>query len=115
MPGFDSILSSRNALCCHLHSAVALVVAHPKVQAFAAFQLARWRSNDEASVHQDTCLCGRWRRGHGSGFCILNDLAITALELLRRGVVRRVLILDLDVHQVTRRMLLPKSALFVDS
>lgn len=49
-----------------------------------------------------TILWGCWRRGHGSGFCILNDLAITALELLRRGVVRRVLILDLDVHQVTR-------------
>jgi acetoin utilization deacetylase AcuC-like enzyme len=38
--------------------------------------------------------------GHGSGFCILNDLALTALELQRRGDVTRVLILDLDVHQV---------------
>lgn len=37
--------------------------------------------------------------GHGSGFCILNDLALTALELQRRGDVTRVLILDLDVHQ----------------
>lgn len=37
--------------------------------------------------------------GHGSGFCILNDLAVTALELQRRGDVRRVLVLDLDVHQ----------------
>lgn len=35
----------------------------------------------------------------GSGFCILNDLAITAEELLKRGSVQRVLILDLDVHQ----------------
>lgn len=37
---------------------------------------------------------------HGSGFCILNDLAVTAMELLGRGAVRRVLVLDLDVHQV---------------
>jgi acetoin utilization deacetylase AcuC-like enzyme len=37
----------------------------------------------------------------GSGFCILNDLAITAEVLLQRGVVQRVLIVDLDVHQVS--------------
>ena len=36
----------------------------------------------------------------GSGFCILNDLAIAAEVLLARGAVQRVLILDLDVHQV---------------
>lgn len=35
----------------------------------------------------------------GSGFCILNDLAITAAVLLREAAVQRVLILDLDVHQ----------------
>ena len=35
----------------------------------------------------------------GSGFCIINDLAITANTLLARGDVSRVLILDLDVHQ----------------
>lgn len=37
---------------------------------------------------------------HGSGFCILNDLAFTARQLLsQRSDVQRVLILDLDVHQ----------------
>jgi hypothetical protein len=36
----------------------------------------------------------------GSGFCILNDLAVTAEVLLRERLVARVLILDLDVHQV---------------
>lgn len=36
----------------------------------------------------------------GSGFCILNDLAVTAATLLREGAAQRVLILDLDVHQV---------------
>jgi acetoin utilization deacetylase AcuC-like enzyme len=33
------------------------------------------------------------------GYCILNDLAVAAEELLARGAARRVLILDLDVHQ----------------
>lgn len=39
-------------------------------------------------------------RAGGSGFCILNDLAVTAEALLAAGRVQRVLILDLDVHQV---------------
>ncbi|WP_428387858.1 histone deacetylase family protein [Mucisphaera sp.] len=37
--------------------------------------------------------------GHGSGFCILNDLAVAARVALERGWVERVLIVDLDVHQ----------------
>jgi acetoin utilization deacetylase AcuC-like enzyme len=35
----------------------------------------------------------------GSGFCVFNDLAVTVRRLLREGAVRRVLLLDLDVHQ----------------
>lgn len=35
----------------------------------------------------------------GSGFCIFNDLAVTARRLLTDGLVERVLIVDLDVHQ----------------
>lgn len=35
----------------------------------------------------------------GSGFCMVNDLAYTALTLLNSGEVNRVLIFDLDVHQ----------------
>lgn len=35
----------------------------------------------------------------GSGFCMVNDLAYTALSLLRRKIVKKVLIFDLDVHQ----------------
>lgn len=34
-----------------------------------------------------------------SGYCILNDLAISALSLLRQGRVNKVLIFDCDVHQ----------------
>jgi len=35
----------------------------------------------------------------GEGFCLLNDMAIAANVLLERGVVSKVLIVDLDVHQ----------------
>jgi acetoin utilization deacetylase AcuC-like enzyme len=35
----------------------------------------------------------------GAGYCVLNDLAIAANRLLAEGDVRRVLIVDLDVHQ----------------
>lgn len=35
----------------------------------------------------------------GEGFCLLNDLALTAKILLAEGRVRQVLIVDLDVHQ----------------
>lgn len=38
-------------------------------------------------------------RDFGSGFCIFNDLAVAAREMLRRGAVHQVLIIDLDVHQ----------------
>jgi acetoin utilization deacetylase AcuC-like enzyme len=36
---------------------------------------------------------------YGSGFCIFNDLAMAAKVLQQEGLVRRVLIVDLDVHQ----------------
>lgn len=38
-------------------------------------------------------------RGYGAGFCVFNDLAFAAHALIRHHGVRRVLILDLDVHQ----------------
>lgn len=37
--------------------------------------------------------------GFGSGFCIFNDLAVTAAALLRDGTAGRILVVDLDVHQ----------------
>ncbi|MEM0514615.1 histone deacetylase [Pseudoalteromonas sp. YIC-827] len=36
---------------------------------------------------------------HGSGYCIFNDFAIAARELIQQGRVDTVLLLDLDVHQ----------------
>jgi acetoin utilization deacetylase AcuC-like enzyme len=36
---------------------------------------------------------------HGAGFCALNDVAIAVAQLRFEGIVKRVLIVDLDVHQ----------------
>jgi acetoin utilization deacetylase AcuC-like enzyme len=35
----------------------------------------------------------------GEGFCLLNDMAIAANYVLHHGLAKRVLIIDLDVHQ----------------
>lgn len=35
----------------------------------------------------------------GEGFCMLNDFAVAAHYLLHHGLVQRILIIDLDVHQ----------------
>jgi acetoin utilization deacetylase AcuC-like enzyme len=35
----------------------------------------------------------------GEGFCVFNDTAVAAREMQARGLVRRVVILDCDVHQ----------------
>lgn len=44
---------------------------------------------------------GTHHAGHASarGFCVFNDLAIVTRELRREGRARRVLVVDLDVHQ----------------
>lgn len=36
---------------------------------------------------------------HGSGFCMLNDLAVTAKDMVNSQAVDKILIVDLDVHQ----------------
>ena len=38
-------------------------------------------------------------REFGSGYCVYNDQAVAALHLLAAGLVERVAIIDLDVHQ----------------
>jgi len=37
--------------------------------------------------------------GHGEGFCVLNDVAVAVRVLQREQRIRRVLVVDLDVHQ----------------
>src|SRR5207253_9923718 len=39
------------------------------------------------------------RADTGAGYCVFNDLAITATRLIDEGKAGRILILDLDVHQ----------------
>lgn len=38
-------------------------------------------------------------RDHGEGYCVFNDAAIAALTLQSEGAVKRVAIIDCDVHQ----------------
>ncbi len=38
-------------------------------------------------------------RDHGEGFCLFNDTVVAARQLRREGRVRRVVVIDLDVHQ----------------
>lgn len=38
-------------------------------------------------------------RDHGTGYCVFNDIACAAVTLLAEGAVRRVLVVDVDVHQ----------------
>ena len=37
--------------------------------------------------------------GHGAGFCIFNDVAVTIAVLRREKTVRKALVIDCDVHQ----------------
>ena len=55
--------------------------------------------------------------GHGAGYCVFNDLAYSAVRLVDEGAVRRVLILDCDVHQGdgTARILANRPDLFTCS
>lgn len=38
-------------------------------------------------------------RDHGEAFCLLNDQAVAAIDLLERRLAKKILIVDLDVHQ----------------
>ncbi len=38
-------------------------------------------------------------RAGGAGFCVFNDVATAAYAMLDQGLVRRILVVDLDVHQ----------------
>lgn len=70
-------------------------VRHTNGGTWLAAQLARqhgYAANSAAGSHHalsDT----------GAGYCVFNDLAVAANRLLAEGDARRVLIVDLDVHQ----------------
>mgnify|MGYP001280344466 CR=1 FL=1 len=56
-------------------------------------------------------------RDFGAGFCVFNDLAFAALALLKLKLVKKVLILDCDVHQGdgTASILMNDKAIFTCS
>ena len=56
-------------------------------------------------------------RDFGAGFCVFNDLAFAALALLKLKLVKKVLILDCDVHQGdgTASILVNEKAIFTCS
>lgn len=59
---------------------------------------ARWALEHDIASN----LAGGTHHAHadfGSGYCVFNDLAVTARTLLDERKVERVLIVDLDVHQ----------------
>jgi len=59
---------------------------------------ARWALTHGAAGN----LAGGTHHAHadfGSGYCVFNDLAVTASALLEERQVERVLVVDLDVHQ----------------
>ena len=53
----------------------------------------------------------------GSGYCVFNDFAVAALNLLAQSLVERVAIIDLDVHQGdgNASLLSPRDDVFVFS
>ena len=62
-----------------------------------AGRLARDHENTGIAVH----LGGGFHHAfpdHGEGFCLINDVAIAIRVLQREGIVRRVMVVDLDVH-----------------
>ena len=63
-------------------------------------------------------LAGGMHHAHydfGSGYCVFNDFAVAALTLLSEGLVNRVAIIDLDVHQGdgNASILAPRDDVFV--
>ena len=54
---------------------------------------------------------------YGAGFCVFNDLAYTALSLIKMKTIKKILILDCDVHQGdgTANILQGNSAIFTCS
>ena len=62
------------------------------------YQAAKLALNYGIACH----VCGGTHHAHhdyGFGFCVFNDLAYTALNLIEEDHVKSVLILDADVHQ----------------
>lgn len=76
----------------------AQLVERERIIAEGTVQAALWALQHGAALN----IAGGTHHAYtdqGSGFCLLNDQAIAAYYLLNEGLVQRVLIVDLDVHQ----------------
>ncbi|HYC87483.1 MAG TPA: histone deacetylase [Chryseosolibacter sp.] len=88
----------------------------PKEIRHTGFPLTEQVVNREMAIMNGTLLCARYAleygvsmniaggthhafTNRGEGFCLLNDQAIASNYLLATGAVKRILIVDLDVHQ----------------
>jgi acetoin utilization deacetylase AcuC-like enzyme len=74
---------------------IAQRVAHTNGGTWLAAQLARihgYAANSAAGSHHAL-------HDSGAGYCVFNDLAVTANRLIAEGDAERVLIVDCDVHQ----------------
>jgi acetoin utilization deacetylase AcuC-like enzyme len=80
------------------------------------FPLTRELVHREITIAQGTVLCAEYALQHGvamniaggthhaftnkgEGFCLLNDIAMAANYLLDKKLVKKILVVDLDVHQ----------------
>lgn len=59
---------------------------------------ARFALADHVSVHLGGGLHHAFA-GHGEGFCLFNDVAVSIRALQRDGCIRRAAVVDCDVHQ----------------
>lgn len=80
------------------------------------FPLSRQLVDRETTIMHGTLLCADYALEHGvsmniaggthhaftnrgEGFCLLNDIAIASMYLLNSGKAKKILVVDLDVHQ----------------
>jgi acetoin utilization deacetylase AcuC-like enzyme len=88
----------------------------PKEQRRTGFPLTQQLIDREVRIAHGTLQCARYALAHGiamniaggthhaftnkgEGFCLLNDIAIAANYLLDNNLAKKILVVDLDVHQ----------------
>lgn len=91
---------------------------HIAVRARATLGGAVAAARDALSFGLSGQLAGGTHHAHydfGAGYCVFNDFAVAALALIAEGAVRRVGIVDLDVHQGdgNAALLSPREDVFV--
>ena len=74
------------------------IVRRSRLATQGTFEAGRMALQDGVAAN----LAGGMHHGfpdHGEGFCVLNDVAVAIRMLQRGGEMKRVLVVDLDVHQ----------------